>query len=276
MSTQISPARILYNTLLQKQTKQKRTKTKGGTKMNQPHLSVIIPCYNEEATIAQTINEVIKETHDGLINITISKQIIIVNDGSTDNPTKIIDTFKHHPNITIIHKPNRGKGSAVKAAIPHCTGIYTVIQDADLEYRPSDYPLLLYPASKNFKAIFGSRRINPHNTCNKSSHLTYYLGGNILTWFANKLYGQRLTDAWTGYKCIETKLLKELNLQSNGFEICAETIAALSKKKIHIFEVPIFYYPRKISAGKKIKWKDGVKLAMCLIQQKWFNEKTKK
>jgi len=239
--------------------------------MKQPILSVILPCYNEAATIAQTIKEVLEETHDGLVNITITKQVIIVDDGSTDGSSEIIDTFKHYKNIKIIHKPNGGKGSAVKAAIPFCDGIYTVIQDADLEYKPDDYPLLLYPASKGFLAIFGSRYMNPYNIQNKSSHLTFQLGGTALTKLANLLFGLRLSDAWTGYKCIETNLLKELDLQSDGFEICAETITKLARKNVKIFEVPINYYPRKADEGKKIKWQDGVKLAWKLVEGKWFN-----
>lgn len=235
--------------------------------MKQPTLSVIIPCYNEAKTIAKVIKGVKKNNYNKFLNMRITKQIIVVDDGSTDDSWKIISKFK---GITKIHKENGGKGSAVKAAIPHCKGKYTIIQDADWEYRSDDYLLILCPASYGYKAIFGSRRINPHNECNRSSHLSFYLGGNALTAFANLLFGLRLTDAWTGYKCIDTKLLKSMKIESDGFELCSEMVAKLAKKKVHIFEVPIFYYPRKISAGKKIKWKDGVRLAWRLVVEKWL------
>jgi len=238
--------------------------------MKQPTLTVIMPCYNERDTIADAIHDVQKETHDGLINITISKQIIIVDDGSSDGSSEIIDTFKHNKNIIIIHKKNGGKGSAIKAAIPYCKGKYVLIQDCDLEYRSIDYPLLLYPASMGFKAIFGSRYMNVYNERNQSSHLTFQIGGTVLTAFANLLYGTKHDDCWTGYKVVELELLKSLDLQSDGFEICAEYIVKLAKKGIRVFTVPINYFPRKAEEGKKIKWQDGAKIALKLIEGKWF------
>ena len=234
----------------------------------QKMLTVIMPCYNEQDTIKETIEEVLKETYDGILQIRITKQIIIVNDGSTDKSPEIINQYKNYPDIKIIHKTNGGKGSAIKSAIPFCNAKYVIIQDCDLEYKPLDYPLVLYPASMGFKAIFGSRRLNPYNERNQSSSFLYYLGGNTLTKLANLLYGTRHSDAWTGYKCIETNLLKSLNLQCDGFEICAETVAKLAKQKIDVFTVPIHFYPRTKKQGKHIRTSDGIKLALELIKQK--------
>jgi len=235
----------------------------------QPMLSIIIPAYNEGDTIKQTMEEVLADVSDNIIQIKITKQVIVINDGSTDQTGNILKQYAHLPNVKIItHEKNKGKGAGLKAAIPHCTGKYTIIQDADLEYRPIDYPLVLYPASMGFKAIFGSRRLNPYNERNQSSSFLYYLGGNTLTKLANLLYGTRHSDAWTGYKCIETNLLKSLNLQCDGFEICAETVAKLAKQKIDVFTVPIHFYPRTKKQGKHIRTSDGVKLALTLIKQK--------
>ena len=233
-----------------------------------PILSVIIPVYNEKDYIAECIKMVKSETKDKLLNFKITKQIIVVDDGSTDGSWDIIKKFKGIKKIR--HEKNKGKGAGIKTALPHCIGKYTIIQDADSEYKSSDYPLMLYPASIGFKAIIGSRRMNPHNECNRNSKFSFFLGGNILTWFANTLYGTHVNDWWCGYKCIDTKLLKSLDLQSDGFETCAETVAKLAKRKVSMYNIPVFYYPRV--KGKKIKWKDGLKLAWCLIEQKWFKK----
>ncbi len=234
----------------------------------QPTLSIIIPVYNEKETVEETIKIALEETGDNILNVKITKQLIIVDDGSFDGSSEIIDKFKHLPNVKIIHKKNGGKGSALKAAIPYCIGKFTIPLDADREYLSEEFPIMLYPASMGFKAIFGSRRMNPYNEGNQKSSLSFYLGGNALTWLGNKLYGLVLSDFWTGFKCIETNLLKELNLQCDGFEICAETIAKLAKRKIPIFEVPITFIPRKVQEGKKIRWTDGIKLAKELIKHK--------
>ena len=215
-------------------------------------LSVIIPVYNEEVTCSQLIEKVKL--------VPIQKQIIVVNDGSTDgsgNILKNIDGIK-----LIAHEINRGKGSAIQSAIPHITGDFVMLQDGDLEYSPSDYEkmLTLLEADKT-DVIFGSRWLE------KRSSMAYHTVGNrLITWFANLVSGASLTDMASCYKMMPTKIFRSLNIASKGFALEAEITAKVFRRKLRVIEVPISYKRRSKSEGKKLRLKDGLFACYALFK----------
>lgn len=213
-------------------------------------LSIIIPVYNEKDSVLALIERV-KSVQ--LID-DIEKEIIVVDDGSSDGTQQVLKKLKGC-NV-FLQEENRGKGYAIREGLKHVTGDYSIIQDADLEYDPEDYNVLLNALKKNpTKAVYGSRRLRKENA--KHSGLSFYLGGLFVTWVANILYNLRLTDEPTCYKMVETDLLKKMNLECTGFEFCPEVTAKLALEDVDIVEVPINYYPRGVDSGKKIKWIDG-------------------
>jgi len=220
-------------------------------------LSVLIPVHNEEKTLKDIIKKVQR--------ISIEKEIIIVDDGSTDGTRGLLRELERQDNIRVIYQnQNRGKGAAIRTAIPFVTGDVTIIQDADLEYNPNDYLKLIEPIkTDNTKVVYGSRFLNKQN---KHSYLRYYLGGLTLSLLTNLLYFQKLTDEPTCYKVFDSQLLKSLNLKCQKFEFCPEVTAKVAKRGIVIKEIPISYYPRSIAEGKKIRWRDGFKAIWTLIK----------
>ncbi len=228
-------------------------------------LSIIIPCYNEKNTIA----EIIKRVSEINLN-SIDKEIIIVDDCSTDGSLKTIEDLKEKYNfILLTQRKNLGKGQAIRTALNYVSGDYLIIQDADLEYDPKDYKKLLDFAFKNnAQVVYGSRRLNPRNNY---SYLSFYLGGIFLTWLTNLLYGIRITDEATGYKLFKTDTLKSIKLNCQGFEFCPEVTAKIAKKGIEIYEIPINYAPRYKNEGKKINWTDGFRAIWSLIKYKFID-----
>jgi glycosyltransferase involved in cell wall biosynthesis len=234
-----------------------------GILMKQPLLSVLMPVYNEKNTIRQIIEKVQQ--------VSIDKEIIIVDDCSTDGTREILkQDYNQIKNIKLIfHESNSGKGKAIRSGLDFTRGEITIIQDGDLEYDPLDYPKLLQPILNNsLDVIYGSRFLNSEN---KHSYGRYYLGGRLVTWVTNILYGQKLTDEPTCYKVFRTELLKDLNLQCERFEFCPEATAKVAKRGIKIFEIPINYYPRKIEEGKKIRWTDGLEAIWTLLKFRFIN-----
>ena len=237
-------------------------------------LSVIIPSYNEAATITQVISRV-KRADIG----PIKKEIIIVDDGSTDQTAKVLAKLKVTAKgrsssgrksgklIVLTHKVNLGKGAAVRSALKKAGGDVVVIQDADLEYNPNQYKKLLSPFKKDsVEIVYGSRELSKKN---KYSHLSYYAGGKLITLITNILYGSSLTDEPTGYKVFKRKTLKSIPLESNGFEFCSEVTAHVLSRGIKIHEVPITYKPRSLAEGKKIKLLDGLEAIWTLVRIKF-------
>ncbi len=222
-------------------------------------LSVIIPVYNEEKTVLQLIDKVKA--------VALDKEIIIINDSSTDGTKEILDRISNE-NIKIIsYSQNLGKGAAIRTALPYITGDIVIIQDADLEYDPNDYHKLIAPIlNGQAEVVYGSRILNK----SKSSYLRYYWGGRFLTALTNLLYGTKLTDAHTGYKVFKTDVLKNIKLTCNGFKFCSEVTAKLAKRGYKIKEVPISYSPRTFQQGKKLTWKGGVGSAWALLKLKFF------
>lgn len=231
-------------------------------------LSIIIPSYNESATLREILKKIDQ--------INMEKEIIIVDDASTDDTAKILDDIKNSELAELAeikvfhHTTNKGKGSAIRTAIPHISGDIVIIQDADLEYDPQDYYKLVKPITEDgFKVVYGSRILNKRN---KSSYSSFYLGGRLITIITNLLYGLKLTDEPTCYKVFQAKLLKSIPLECKTFEFCPEVTAKIALRKIPIHEVPINYYPRKIEEGKKITWKDGIMAIKTLLKYRFGNE----
>lgn len=213
-------------------------------------LSILVPVYNEENSI-QTLIQKVKEV---VLIEDIEKEIIIVDDRSTDGTRDILNTINDCK--IIFQEFNRGKGYAIKTGLKYVTGDYVIIQDADLEYDPNDYNKLLEVVQTyGADAVYGSRRLKKSNK--KYSGISFYIGGVLVTWFTNFLYGTNLTDEPTCYKLIKTNLLKSFDLECEGFEFCPEVTAKLALNDIPITEVPISYNPRNPEEGKKITWLDG-------------------
>ncbi|MEK6928697.1 MAG: glycosyltransferase family 2 protein [Nanoarchaeota archaeon] len=233
-------------------------------------LSVIIPAYNEENTIIEVLNRVKKVN---LEKYGIKKEIIVVSDGSTDNTMKYARSFKETKVIDNIK--NQGKGAAVRKGIKYSTGDIIIIQDADLEYNPEEYYLILKPILEGkAEVVYGSRFLHllkrPRETFfirkYKRSGFMAALGGRIITIVTNILYRTNLTDEPTCYKCFKSSVIKSINIESNRFNWEPEVTAKIAKKGIKIHEVPIAYKPRTFQEGKKINWKDGFQAILTLLK----------
>jgi len=213
--------------------------------------------YNEEKTLHQIFTKVGQAP--------IEKEIIIVDDGSTDGTRTLLKKYEQTDNVKVIYQDkNYGKGAAIRAAISLVAGDITIIQDADLEYDPEDYLKLIEPFRAGVvKVVYGSRFLNKQN---RHSYRRFYLGGVFLSLLTNLLYFQRLTDESTCYKVFDSRLLKSINLKCKGFEFCPEVTAKVAKRGILIKEIPISYYPRSIQEGKKISWRDGLKAIWILLK----------
>lgn len=225
-------------------------------------LSVIMPVYNEAGTIAEIVRRVLA--------VPLPKELIIVDDGSTDGTREFLKQLSPDVATVLFHERNQGKGAAIRTALEHASGEIVIIQDADLEYDPNDYPALVRPIVEGTaQVVFGSRvlrRDNPY------SHLRFYLGGRLLSLIANLLYDIHITDEPTCYKVFRREVIKGLNLQCRRFEFCPEVTAKVARRGIPIHEVPIRYSPRMLDQGKKISWKDGLYAIWILIKYRLARE----
>ena len=230
-------------------------------------LSVIIPVYNERNTIEKAINEVLSSD---LVSLNIEKEIIVVDDYSTDGTREFLKEYQKNSKIQLIyHEKNRGKGSAVRTGYRNATGDILIIQDADLEYDPKEFRNLLKPILEgSTSVVYGSRLMKTaQNPC---IYKRYYWGNKTITCVVNVLFGSNLTDSYTCYKVIKNSVLNGIKLNANGFEFEAEITAKLLKKGYKITEVPISYSPRSLEQGKKIGWKDAVKGIITLLICRFF------
>lgn len=212
-------------------------------------LSVLMPVYNEVHTLSKII--------DQIKTVNIDKELIIVDDYSTDGSREILsDKYKDQDGIKIVfHDKNMGKGAAIKTALGVCSGDVAIVQDADMEYDPAYYNKLIEPIEKKAcSVVYGSRFL----ATRKSTSFWHYLVNKILTGMTNMLFGSNLTDMETCYKMIRTDIFRGLKIKSNHFEIEAEITAKLLKKGYKIIEIPISYRGRSYHEGKKITWKDGL------------------
>ena len=224
-------------------------------------LSVIIPVFNEAASLAEIIHRVQATGR--------ADEIVVVDDGSSDGSPAVLARLQKDlpPPLRVLHHPrNRGKGAAVRTGLAVVTGDLVLVQDADLEYDPADYPALLAPfANPAVDVVYGSRNLR-HNP---RSSFAFYWGGRLLSWVTNRLYHSHITDEATGYKIIKTGLLRELGLEQDGFEFCPEVTGKLLRRGVTIHEVPISYQPRSRAAGKKIRWYDGLGAIWALARYRF-------
>lgn len=234
-------------------------------------LTVIIPCYNEESTISKVLQTVVQATTILKINV----EIIVVNDGSTDNTSEKILCFAKQSTIPIqeiIHKENKGKGASIRSGLEKSTGDIIIIQDADLEYDPRDYSKML-PLIMEDRAdvVYGSRfrGSEPHRVL----FFWHTIGNQLLTFASNVFTKINLTDMETGYKMFKAETLKQIILKENRFGFEPEVTAKISKiKNIRIYEVGISYYGRTYNEGKKINWIDGFRALYCIFKYNIFSK----
>jgi glycosyltransferase involved in cell wall biosynthesis len=233
-------------------------------------VSIVIPVYNEEKYIRKTVDRVINSDTLGL-----KKELVIVDDGSTDNTPVVINkikksNFKKNAEVVVIRKSNGGKGTALKMGFPKTTGDIVIVQDADLEYNPDDYPKLLKPfLDSDADVVYGSRLVTgaPHRVL----YFWHYKVNQFLTTLSNVLTNLNLTDMETGYKCFRGEIIRKLapKLESKRFGFEPEITARVAKiKNIKIYEVGISYSGRTYEEGKKIEWVDGVR---AILEIFYFN-----
>lgn len=225
-------------------------------------LSVIIPSFNEEATLIEVI--------DSIVNLDlgdIEKEIIVVDDGSTDDSYELARA--RNDIILLQHAINQGKGAAVRTGIEKATGDYLIVQDADLELDPHDIKNILDLAIKEkVQVVYGSRILDGMS---KDRSPIFFWGGRMVTLFCNLLYGTNLSDEACGYKMFKRELLQEIKFRSNGFSWEPEITAKIAKCGIKIYEVPVSYYPRSVQQGKKLQFSDGIHAFLTLLKYRFVN-----
>jgi glycosyltransferase involved in cell wall biosynthesis len=229
-----------------------------------PCLSVVIPCYNEEATIEALINLV--------LNSPWVAEIIVVDDGSKDRSREILATVNDPKVRVVLHDVNKGKGAALRTGFQHATSEFVIVQDADLEYDPSEYPLVLEPLlDDRADVVFGSRFLSgrPHRVL----YFWHSLGNKFLTLMSNMFTDLNLTDMETCYKCFRREVIQSITIEEDRFGFEPEITAKLAKMRIRIFEVGISYSGRTYDEGKKIGWRDGVRAVYCIVRYSKVGDK---
>jgi len=213
-------------------------------------LSVIVPVFNERNTVVEVLRRMrAVELPDG-----IDREIIVVDDGSTDGTRDVLNQLRDSTVRILLHDGNRGKGAAVRTGIEVASGDYVLIQDADLEYDPEDWPKLVAPVMRGrAQVVYGSRFTGER----RNMLFLHWIGNRMLSLVTNVLYNTTLSDMETCYKLVDRALLVDLHLKCNRFDIEPEITAKILKRRIRIYEVPISYMGREFDEGKKITWRDG-------------------
>ena len=229
-------------------------------------LAVLMPVYNERQTLAEIVSRVLKQRINGIDSLAL----VIVDDASTDGSTEIIQQLADsYPQIQpIFQKENRGKGAAIRKAIEIASGDIAIIQDADLEYHPNDFRVMLTPILQgDADVVYGSRFMVKKG--GRDLYSKHALGNRFLTFLSNRFTNLNLTDMETCYKAFQLQTLKTIPLRSNRFGVEPEITAKIAKRQLRLYEVPISYHARTYAEGKKIKWKDGV-VAIYVILKYWL------
>ena len=222
-------------------------------------ISVIVPVFNERATVAETLRRVQA--------VKIAKEIIVVDDGSTDGTREILETLSRTAdNIRVILEPrNRGKGAALRVGFKHATGDYVVIQDADLEYDPENYHLLLRPLiDGRADVVYGSRFVTTLER--RVQFFWHFVGNRLLTVVSNMFTNLNLTDMETGHKAFKREVIQAINLEQDRFGFEPEITVKIARMKVRVYEVGISYSGRTYAEGKKIGWRDGVAALWCIVK----------
>jgi glycosyltransferase involved in cell wall biosynthesis len=224
-------------------------------------LSVVIPVYNESGTIREILQRVRV--------VPFEKEIIVVDDGSTDGTRDLLRSLQDGNVIVALHDRNQGKGAALRTGFGRVTGDVVLVQDADLEYDPADYPRLLRPIlDANADVVYGSRF---GGEAHRVLFFWHYVGNRFLTTLSNMFTNLNLSDMETCYKVFRASLLKQIHLKSNRFGFEPEFTAKVARLGCRIYEVPITYHGRGYEAGKKITWKDGIAAIGCILRYRFFD-----
>lgn len=225
-------------------------------------LSVIVPIYNERATVEQIVARVLAAPYQ--------KQIILVDDGSTDGTRELVEKYRARAGFDVVLQPkNVGKGAAIRAALPLIRGQAVIIQDADLEYDPNDYPLLVEIIRKGYAdVVYGSRYLSYKATLPWTK---FRVGVHLLNWLVRLLYFRRITDEATCYKAFRTGVIRGLSLKCERFEFCPEVTAKCLNRGYQIIEVPIYFKHRTVQEGKKIGWRDAFEAAWTLFKYRFVD-----
>jgi glycosyltransferase involved in cell wall biosynthesis len=225
-------------------------------------LSVVVPVYNERNTLV----EIVRRMRNVTLPAGIETEIVVVDDGSTDGTRELLRQLGDNTVRVVMHRNNRGKGAAVRTGFDNATGDYVLVQDADLEYDPEDWPKLLNPVLRGkARVVYGSRFTGER----RNMLFLHWVGNRFLSLVTNMLYNTTLSDMETCYKLIDRALIDELELHSDRFDIEPEITAKILKRKIRIYEVPISYTGREFHEGKKITWRDGFSALGTLVKYRF-------
>jgi glycosyltransferase involved in cell wall biosynthesis len=229
-------------------------------------LSVLMPVYNERATVTSAIKEVLN------VDFPCELELIVVDDGSTDGSRDLYSAFDHDPYVQVhMHQRNRGKGAAIRTAASAATGDYVIICDADLEYSPAEIPSLLAPViAGEAEVVYGTRSFGSHNAYS----YVYVLGNKAVTTSANVLFNRYISDLETCFKLVPAALYRDLDIRATGFGMEAEVTGKLLRRGIRPYEVPITYRARSREAGKKLTWRDGVTAVWILLRERFAPRRT--
>ena len=226
-------------------------------------LSIIIPCFNE----AKTINKLLQAVKSSPIN---NKEIIVINDGSDDGTKEILESTKDSEIIIIHHKRNQGKGAALRTGFSRATGDICIVQDADLEYDPQEYPIVIKPIiDGKADVVFGSRFQS--GRAHRVVYFWHRVGNGFLTLLSNICTDLNLTDMETCYKAFKREIIQSINIREKRFGFEPEITAKISRINCRIYEVGISYYGRTYNEGKKIGWKDGIRAIYCILKYNFWS-----
>lgn len=229
-----------------------------------PCLSVVVPCYNEEATIEALLGQVLASPWVA--------EVIVVDDGSRDRSREILASFRNPRVRVVLHEQNQGKGAALRTGFAHATAEFVIVQDADLEYDPGEYPVVLEPLLTNrADVVFGSRFLSgrPHRVL----YFWHSMGNKFLTLMSNMFTDLNLTDMETCYKCFRREVIQSIDIEEDRFGFEPEITAKLARGRWRIYEVGISYSGRTYDEGKKIGWRDGVRAIFCIVRYSAVGDK---